>query len=375
MPITIKGDLPKAAPPPPEPELPKADPKKSEAMEVLAAMAKEKGRPVFVKGSQIPQCTRRPTGILEYDNALGGGFLDGRINVVYGKESVGKTDVCLAAMGVMQRQDRLDNKAVLIDIEGTFDPKWARHRLDPDKLIVVKAIHGEEASDIVDGLMHSDDVGIIAIDSLACMSGMKELNDSAEQKMMGGSAFIVNQMVKKILWGFNQEFFRKHFPCVILLNQPRMSPGNPPTMYLPGGRMQVMESSLTIKHTAKKRIEKSIDPLNPAWLDVECEVRKCKIGISRSEFKYSMRLIADDTMKVGDTDSWGTVNAGLKGSGNLVKVPHGWQLMGKTYPTLVPIADRYQKDPAFRLLLQQIVVKATMAEGTQLIDKIGGGEA
>lgn len=374
MPITIKTALPKTEPKPVV-AIPKADPKKSEAYEVLAAMHKEKGRPIFVKGSQIPQTTRRPTGIFEYDNAIGGGFPDGRITVVYGKESVGKTDVALAAMGVCQEQDRLDNKVVLIDLEGTFDPEWAKHRLDPERLIVVKPAHGEEASDAVDALVHSNDVGIIAFDSVACMSGKKELDDSAEQKIMGGSAFIVNQMVKKILAAFGQEFHRNHFPAVILLNQPRMMTVNGnPTMTLPGGRMQVMESSLTIKHTGKKRVEKAIDPLNPAWLDIECEVRKCKVGVSRTEFKYSLSLVNQDHLKIGDTDSWTTVHTALKSFNELVKTGQGWNLLGKVYPTLVPINDRYQVDKAFRLQLQQIVVRKTLGLGTRLTDKIGDGE-
>lgn len=334
----------------------------SEAYAVLAAMEKEKERKIWMPGNKIPQSERIPTGVFEFDVATGGGFPRGRVSLVFGKEASDKTNLTLRAAAQCQRQMREDNKVAFIDLEGTFDPIWAGMQgVDTKNLIVVKPGYGEEASDILDALAQASDIGMVILDSVAVMSKSSEIDNSSEKQMMGGaSATLMNQLMRKLAFTFSREAARGHNPAIILINQPRIAVGPVPVVYLPGGKLQIFQSSLSVRVTGKKRVDSKIDPMKPSWLDVEAEIIKSKVGVTRTEFKYSACLVPHEGLGVGMTNAWTTVMAALKSSDDIKKVATGWQYAGKVYPTLLPIADLYEQNPNVRAAMQKKVIELAM---------------
>lgn len=96
----------------------------SELAQAMAKISKELGPKAIVKGSQIPQVKRLPTGVFEFDLATGGGFPFNRYSIVYGPESSGKTNLVYKAAAQAQRLKSHCNKSVFVDLEGTLDQHW-----------------------------------------------------------------------------------------------------------------------------------------------------------------------------------------------------------------------------------------------------------
>jgi recombination protein RecA len=115
-----------------------------------------------------------PTGCLTLDEALGcGGLPRGRIIEVFGEESSGKSTLSLFFMAQIQKAG---GKAALIDAEFAFDANYARAiGVDTDKLILAQPSTLEEAMEITRGLVESNGVDIIVVDSVASLVPKKEL--------------------------------------------------------------------------------------------------------------------------------------------------------------------------------------------------------
>jgi recombination protein RecA len=95
----------------------------NESDKVLAALKKTFGEHIGKIGNHKLQVPRIATGIFQFDLATGGGFPCGRLSILYGAESSGKTTMCYLAMAYVQTV--LGMKAVIVDVEGTFDSYWA----------------------------------------------------------------------------------------------------------------------------------------------------------------------------------------------------------------------------------------------------------
>jgi recombination protein RecA len=338
---------------------------------VLAAITKEKGDKVFSVASVVPKVKRLPTGIFEFDLATGGGFPRARYSIVYGDEGSGKTNLALCAVAQAQRLPSPCNKAVWIDLEGTFDPAWAKlFGIDIEVLIVVRPAYGEEAADLVDALVRADDVACLVIDSVAALIGVKEVKRSAEDFDVGTTPLLTKRMTTKLVQALSAEEKEGHCPSVILLNQTRMKIGvmfgNPETQ--PGGKAMLFYSVLTVRLTGKKKFIKELGPDMPAFMETTALIKKAKVQVTQVNFNYDMCLLPHNGLAVGETDSWNNVSTHLKAMGLLKKVEkgQGWTLFGLTYPTLVVFQDKYAGEPEWALKCQQAITHAKSVAGFYL---------
>jgi len=150
-----------------------------------------------------------------------------------GKESSGKTATALVAVGSTQKQG---GKVVWVDAEHNFDPIWAaKLGVDVAKLFVADPITVEQMSDTVEAFIMSGEVDLLVVDSIIAPPSEKALEESAEQKSMGGKAKAIGSMMEKI----NARLNDVKNPCktsVIIINQIRDKIGSwgSPT-YTPGG--------------------------------------------------------------------------------------------------------------------------------------------
>lgn len=349
-----------------------------ELASVMAAIAKDKGDKVVQQGNLIPNTERIPTGVFEFDFATGGGFPRSRYSIVYGPESSGKTNICYCAAAQAQKLPEPCNRVVWVDLEGTFDPKWAAHfGIDVEALVVVKPAYGEEAVDLVDALIHAEEVALLVVDSLAVVVSSKEVEQSSEKFDVGTAAILVKRLCNKLVIALSNEARRGHTPAVILINQTRFKIGvmfgDPETM--PGGQTMKFLSSLTVRLYGKNKIEKTISPDLPAWKETNAVIKKAKVAIARQTFTYDMSLIPQAGNGVGTTNSWNVVSGHLKDLGYLSKVDkgQGWQLLGEEFKTLAPIQDRYDSDQQFANQLHQLIVDANKSQFT-LVEASGAAQ-
>lgn len=340
---------------------------------ILKVVSKEKGDKVVIRGSAVPDVERVPTGIFEFDLATGGGFPRGRISIVYGPESSGKTNTALKAIAYVQKHFPAQcNKCVFVDAEHAFDAAWAAALgVDTDSLFVVQPAYGEELVDVVDAVVRASDVALLVIDSLATIVSVAEVGKSAEDFDMGTSSILIKRMTNKLVIALAEESRKSHTPTVIYINQTRyklgVKFGDPETM--PGGQAPRFLSCLTVRLYGKNKVEKSIHPDVPAWKETHAIIKKAKVGVTAADFKYDMKMVEGGHVAVGDTDSWTVVLGYLKSLGLIVKSTGGWTAFGSECPKLVDFQELYLSDVDFAAKCQHAVVSAMKSQKFLVKDK------
>src|ERR1700677_916631 len=173
-----------------------------------------------------------PTGALSLDLALGiGGVPRGRIIEIFGPESSGKTTL---VYHILAEAQKLGGVCACVDAEHSMDPLYAeRIGVNIDELLVSQPDYGEQALEIVDMLMRSGAVDVIAVDSVAALTPRAELEGQMGDQSVGAQARMMSQAMRKITSNLN----RTQTLCVFT-NQIREKVGvmfgSPETQ--PGGR-------------------------------------------------------------------------------------------------------------------------------------------
>jgi recombination protein RecA len=159
-----------------------------------------------------------PSGALPLDLALGGGLPKGRVIEVYGPESSGKTTLVLHAIAEVQRRGGI---AAFVDAEHALDPTYAAAvGVDIDNLLISQPDSGEMALEIVDNLVRSMAVDIIAIDSVAALVPRAEIEGEMGASHVGLQARLMSQALRKITANVGRS------NCIVIfLNQLRQKIG------------------------------------------------------------------------------------------------------------------------------------------------------
>ncbi len=159
-----------------------------------------------------------PSGALPLDLALGGGLPKGRVIEVYGPESSGKTTLVLHAIAEVQKRGGV---AAFVDAEHALDPTYAAAvGVDIDNLLISQPDSGEMALEIVDNLVRSMAVDIIAIDSVAALVPRAEIEGEMGASHVGLQARLMSQALRKITANVGRS------NCIVIfLNQLRQKIG------------------------------------------------------------------------------------------------------------------------------------------------------
>jgi recombination protein RecA len=159
-----------------------------------------------------------PSGALPLDLALGGGLPKGRVIEVYGPESSGKTTLVLHAIAEVQKRGGI---AAFVDAEHALDPTYAAAvGVDINNLLISQPDSGEMALEIVDNLVRSMAVDIIAIDSVAALVPRAEIEGEMGATHVGLQARLMSQALRKITANVGRS------NCIVIfLNQLRQKIG------------------------------------------------------------------------------------------------------------------------------------------------------
>ena len=303
-------------------------------------------------GDKYEAVERIPSGVLSFDVATGGGFPKGKISEVFGKEHSGKTTLVLKAIA-MNQKIKPDETNVFIDMEGTFEGPWfERLGGDPKELLVLKPLYAEQACDMLYELvMQAEDVGVIALDSIAALMSTAELDASAEKKFMGGAAQEIGKMIRKSLVALTKAEHEERKPTLILLNQVRqkmgMVFGDPETT--PGGDIAKFMSTLRVRLYGKAVMDSKVSKTKPSIHATTGAIKKCRANYTRREFEYDMIVSPHKGLLPGQIDDWGYIEKNLEQYGLKEKGPggKGWVIMGENYKTITECKERFMSDPDF----------------------------
>jgi recombination protein RecA len=182
------------------------------------------------------------TGSLSLDLALGiGGLPRGRIVEIFGPESSGKTTLVYHVIAEAQRRGGI---CAFVDAEHAMDPQYARRiGVNIDDLLVSQPDTGEQALEIVELLIRSGALDVVAIDSVAALTPKAEIEGEMGDSHVGLQARLMSQALRKLAGTLN----RTDTIC-IFTNQLRekigVMFGNPETT--PGGRALKFYSSVRL---------------------------------------------------------------------------------------------------------------------------------
>jgi recombination protein RecA len=225
-----------------------------------------------------------PSGIMSLDLAVGiGGLPKGRIIELYGDNSAGKTTLALNYIANAQRVGAI---AAFVDAEHALDPKWARKRgVILEELLISQPDNGEEALEMVDNLVQTNQVGIIVVDSVAALVPRSELEKDMGESSMGRQALLMSQACRKLTG-----VVAKSGTIVIFLNQIRKNIGgygNPNVTT--GGEALKFYASLRFEMARKETLKKGEESIG-----VKTRVKIVKNKVAPPFTECTFDLFFDD---------------------------------------------------------------------------------
>jgi recombination protein RecA len=194
-----------------------------------------------------------PTGSIWLDESLGiGGIPQGRITIISGENSTGKSTLCLSI--VKEAQELFPDKlALYVDMEEgafTYDYAYAIGvDLDKNKLQVVKPDYAEMGMEIIMRMISTGRISVCVWDSIAGMYTKEEGEKSAEENSsMAGVARLMSQNLRKLASKCG-----KTGTALIFVNQIRTNMSRNMTwLDIPGGKAQKFYSSVHIELSTDK---------------------------------------------------------------------------------------------------------------------------
>jgi recombination protein RecA len=196
--------------------------------ELKEAINKKYGKDIIfspAKDLGIVKMPRFSSGSLALDIDLGGGWPERKVIEIFGPESSGKSLLLYHAIATVTNRDK-NNKAVLIDEEGSYDIAWGKKcGIKEGNLEIVRSEYAEQALDILELCVQSGEFGLVGLDSIAALIPKEELDGSTEDWQMGLTARLMNKCCRKCYRALNASSRSGGSTTVFLINQLRFKIG------------------------------------------------------------------------------------------------------------------------------------------------------
>jgi recombination protein RecA len=334
---------------------------------------------VMRRGSDIAeslQVRRFSSGVVSADCALGGGWPFGRICIIAGEYSSGKTVMALKAATMVNQYDHqchlhqsrvkaddfTPGRCLLVDAENSFDEKWAKvHGWDSSLNVVAQPEYAEQAVDIVTDAIRGNMFDLIVVDSIAAFTPSKEVEESSEDWQMGLAARLTNKAMRRWVASLSRVAQENTIEgtCVLCLNQFRLRIGQMfgDPRVLPCGKGQEFAASVIVYTKSPKVVDN--EKAEHGMGEYGGYTHKNKTAVPKVHFKYRMALKDHDgDLQVGEVDNFKQLMILGKKYELIGKDGSKWKVGADRFDTLKEIEAKLQTDEAFRALVWRSVVKA-----------------
>lgn len=255
-----------------------------------------------IKTAQEVEIERLATASYGMTEALEGGIAKGRITLVYGNQSSGKS--LWAQQSIGQIWQPAGQVCAYVDVEGAYDKSWAaKNGVNNDELILIQSKSSGRIEKEVAPLL-TNKIDVVVIDSISDImpevfvdSKTGELNDQEQRKQMGAQAKAITALVNGLLY-LNEN------TAIVLLSQTTTEIGQTYVKQIPhGGKKTLFAASQIVKISSSGTDNKQIKGErwvgnkvfeDPIGRHVEGVVEKNKLGRQGGTFEYDMYYAGDD---------------------------------------------------------------------------------
>ena len=330
--------------------------------DILASFKKDYGEGIGDFDSTEEDTERLPFDIFALDLSLGGGIPRGRVSIIYGPEASNKTNLVYKLIASHQKRYP-ELTCVFIDQERTYDAEWAANfGVDNKKLLHLRPAFAEQVVDMAETVLYSEEVGFIAIDSLAAMTTMNQVEKSSEVRAVGGNALVVKSLVGKITTAMNIVKNEGRLPTVVYINQIQhkigVMYGNPETM--PGGFAPKFQASLILRVYGREESDKTIHKTLPTSILTSTIIKKKKFPVLATVSEFSMITVPHKGLKVGEVDDWNTIEKYLREFGLLIdrgaKSKVRWQFGEFESATLKGVKEHIMEDKELYVAVKECII-------------------
>lgn len=153
---------------------------------------------------------------------LGGGLVPGRIYYLQGPESGGKSTLATYIASQVQKKYESHKAIVYLDFEYSLVPEHCMEMgLDVDNnFYLLRPKSGEEAFDMLQEIVDTNEVGLVIIDSITTISSKAQLEDAFSGFAGGKSANVLSIGLKKLM-----PYLYNNKCAMILISQERANLG------------------------------------------------------------------------------------------------------------------------------------------------------
>lgn len=319
---------------------------KDRAAEEAKRLEKKYGRKTGAVGSAEFKLKVVPTGSLALDYALGtGGWPLGHPVEVYGAPDIGKSSVI--GLNAIRNAQAMGLLCGIIAMEPGFDPLWAeRNGVDPDRVIIARPDHGEDAFEILQEWIQDDIVDFTVFDSIGAVIAERDREEGAKARV-GGQSGLISEGVARILspcW--------KNDKGLIFLNQQRdeMNSHIPGIKKSPGGNALHHGASIRIQlkqkgSAYKARFDGEEVEIGRTLVCIQVRNKHTEGTKIKAEFDYYNLETEDHALGIDVGKD--VVNTGIR---SRVIVKAGGYYRHRSFPT-----DKHQiqgKEAVFEYLLE-----------------------